>query len=521
MSVQFIYASGPAACGAADVTVVFVTKDELKQSGAAGQKWVHPQLDEALRQHVAKELFRGEPKETLVMPTLGLLPESHVLFVGITAKDKMTTDSLRDAAAVAAKAATRLKAAAVKQLLPAAVLGGSGTGVGASAGASTFTVKQAAQAMTDGYALGLFVRKTAKKADAKRQSTVASVTFTPAQPLKAAEASNVEAQWKDGIHRGVVFAESVRYARDITNLPGNNLTPQKLAEEAEALAQKYNLDYEIFDEVAAAEEGMGGLLGVGQGSIHPPRMVVIHYEGAPGDDEKWGLIGKGITFDTGGICIKPKVGMEEMISDMGGAATVLGVVRILGELRPAMNAVIVIPTAENMPSDRAFKPGDVLTMMNGTTVEIVNTDAEGRLVLADGLTTALRRGATKLIDVATLTGAVLVALGDVATGSVTNDEPLHQQVIAASQLTGERIWPLPAFPEFRRQLDSDAADMKNGGSRYGAASIAGLFIGAFTEEKPWVHLDVAGTAWLERDKVWEVKGATGVMVRTLGELFTQ
>ncbi|AZN42938.1 leucyl aminopeptidase [Paenibacillus albus] len=521
MSVQFIYANGPAACGTVDVTVVFVAKDELKQPAAAKGGWVHPQLDEALRQHAAKELFRGEAKETLVMPTLGMLPESHVLFVGISAMDKLTTDGLRDAAAVAAKAATRLKAATVKQLLPTAVLGGGGAasaGAGGASHAAAFTNSQAAQAMTEGYALGLFVRKTAKKADAKRQSTVAAVTFSPVQPQKAAD---VEAQWKAGIQRGVVFAESVIYARDVTNLPGNKLTPQALAEEAEALAQKYNLDYEIFDEIAAAEEGMGGLLGVGQGSIHPPRMVVIHYEGAPGNDEKWGLIGKGITFDTGGICIKPKLGMEEMISDMGGAATVLGVVRILGELRPAINAVIVIPTAENMPSDRAFKPGDVLTMMNGTTVEIVNTDAEGRLVLADGLTTALRRGATKLIDVATLTGAVLVALGDVATGTVTNDEGLHQQVITASKLTGERIWPLPAFPEFRRQLDSDAADMKNGGSRYGAASIAGLFIGAFTEEKPWVHLDVAGTAWLERDKVWEVKGATGVMVRTLGELFTQ
>ncbi|REE85178.1 leucyl aminopeptidase [Paenibacillus taihuensis] len=398
----------------------------------------------------------------------------------------------------------------MKQLIPAAVIGGGGSGVSSSA-----------QAMTEGYALGLFVRKTAKKADAeaKRKSSVETVTFTPAQPPQDAGAA--AAQWTAGIQRGVVFAESVIYARDVTNLPGNKLTPQALAEEAEKLAQKYNLDYEIFDEIAAAEEGMGGLLGVGQGSINPPRMVVIHYEGAPGKVDKWGLIGKGITFDTGGICIKPKLGMEEMISDMGGAASVLGVVRILGELRPAINAVIVIPTAENMPSDRAFKPGDVLTMMNGTTVEIVNTDAEGRLVLADGLTTAIRRGATKLIDVATLTGAVLVALGDVATGSVTNDDQLHEQVVAASKLAGERIWQLPAFPEFRRQLDCDAADMKNGGSRYGAASIAGLFIGAFTEDKPWVHLDIAGTAWLERDKVWEVKGATGVMVRTLGELFTQ
>jgi leucyl aminopeptidase len=210
--------------------------------------------------------------------------------------------------------------------------------------------------------------------------------------------------------------------------------------------------------------------------------------------------------------------MEEMISDMGGAAAVLGAMRIIGELKPAVNVVAVIPTAENMPSDRALKPGDILKTMSGLTVEVVNTDAEGRLVLADGLTTAIRRGATKLIDVATLTGAVGVALGNVATGAVTNDEMLLQQVILASKRAGERIWPLPSYPEYRKQLDSDAADLKNIGGRLGGAITGGLFIGAFSEEKPWVHLDIAGTAWLERDRSWESKGGTGVMVRTLGEL---
>ena len=225
-------------------------------------------------------------------------------------------------------------------------------------------------------------------------------------------------------------------------MPGNKLTPEMLAEEAERLANTYNLDCEIIDEWTAAEQGMGGLLGVGQGSVNPPRMVVIHYEGAPESEETWGIIGKGITFDTGGISLKKPLGMEEMISDMGGAAAVLGAVRIIGELKPKVNIIAVIPTAENMPSDRAIKPGDVLKMMNGTTVEVVNTDAEGRLVLADGLTTAIRRGATKLVDVATLTGAVMVALGDVATGAVTNDEVLQQEVILASKRAGERIWPL-------------------------------------------------------------------------------
>ncbi|WP_308635885.1 leucyl aminopeptidase [Paenibacillus silvisoli] len=511
MSARFTYGTKSqtnAADAPFDAVVTFISKEELKTPAAAGSGWIHPQLDEAVRKQAEKELFRGDPKETLVLPTLGLIPEAHVIYVGIASPDHLTVDGLRDAAAAAAKAAKKLKAVGIQQQLPQSL----------SVGSAVFTVSQAAQAMTEGYVLGLYTRKTEKKNDARRHHHVSRVAFTRTEPIPEPLATAASEQWERGIRRGTVFAEAVLYARDLTNLPGNKLTPAVLAEEAETLAKGYGLKVEIMDEKACGEQGMGGLIGVGQGSIHPPRMIVIHYDGAPGQDDKWGIIGKGITFDTGGISLKNRLGMEEMISDMGGAAAVLGVVRVLAELRPQLNAVIVVPTAENMPSDRAFKPGDVLTMMNGTTVEIVNTDAEGRLVLADGLTTAIRNGATKLIDVATLTGAVMVALGDLATGILTNDEAFQQQVVLASKRAGERLWPLPAFPEFRRQLDSDAADMKNGAGRYGGASIGGLFIGAFAEEKPWVHLDIGGTAYLERERSWETKGGTGVMVRTLGEL---
>ncbi|QHT62706.1 leucyl aminopeptidase [Paenibacillus lycopersici] len=519
MGIQFTYGPGAndAPADGFDVVVAFVSKLELNGGGP----WIHDALDEAMRQHAAKELFKAEPKETLVLPTLGLYPAAHVVYVGIDPPECLTTDGLRDAAAAAAKAAKRLKAAAVKQLLPACLSGSvpeaaEGT---QSLPAQAFTLKQAAQALTEGYLLGLHARKTAKRADARRQPLVASVAFEQTAALSDDEAAAAAAaEWEAGIRRGTVFAEAVMYARDLTNLPANALVPAQLADEAQRLAAGCGFDCEIIDETAAEAQGMGGLIGVGKGSVHPPRMIVIRYEGNPDDADRWGIVGKGITFDTGGISLKKGPGMEEMISDMGGAAAVLGLVKIFGELKPRCNAVFVIPTAENMPSDRAYKPGDVLTMMNGTTVEIVNTDAEGRLVLADGLTTAIRGGATKLIDVATLTGAVLVLLGSLATGSVTNDEALQQQVIAASKLAGERIWPLPPYAEFRRQLDSEAADMKNGAGRYGAASIGGLFIGAFAEDKPWVHLDIAGTAWLERDRSWEAKGGTGVMVRTLGEL---
>ncbi|BBH24841.1 putative cytosol aminopeptidase [Paenibacillus baekrokdamisoli] len=492
----------------ADAIVRFISREELKREDTDEAQWVHPQMDAALREHFEKELFKAEPKEVLCLPTLGLLPAAYVIYVGISSQLGLTTNGLRDSAAAAAKAARRVKAVAIQQLVQDSLYLGS----------LEYTASQAAQALTEGYTLGLFTRKTEKKEDEKRQATVESVLFSPIEGGASKEAAASAEAWQTGIRRGTVFADSVKFARDLTNLPGNKLTPEMLAEEAETLARTYSLDCEIIDEWTAAEQGMGGLLGVGQGSVNPPRMIVIHYHGAPEHEETWGFIGKGITFDTGGISLKKPAGMEEMISDMGGAAAVLGAMRIVGELRPQVNVIAVIPTAENMPSDRAIKPGDVLKMMNGTTVEVVNTDAEGRLVLADGLTTAIRRGATKLVDVATLTGAVMVALGDVATGSVSNDEVLQQEIILASKRAGERIWPLPTYPEFRKQLDSDAADMKNSGSRFGGASTGGLFIGAFAEERPWVHLDIGGTAWLEHDRSWEVKGGTGVMVRTLGEL---
>ncbi|QYR22856.1 leucyl aminopeptidase [Paenibacillus sp. sptzw28] len=502
MSVQFTYGADN---GEFDTIVCFVSSEELKRDGASEAEWVHPQLDEALRDHFARKLFKAEPKETLALSTLGLLPASYVVYVGISHAG-LSPDELRDAATAAAKAAKRLNAKAVKQILPRETCTGS----------QEYSISQAAQAMTEGYTLGLFARRTEKKDDERKQTTVQTVAFAP--PGEFAGSEQAGGQWEAGIRRGVIFAESVVFARDLTNLPGNRLTPEMLAEEAETLARTYGLDCEVMDEWSAAEQGMGGLLGVGQGSVNPPRMIVLHYAGAADNEETWGLIGKGITFDTGGISLKKAEGMEEMISDMGGAAAVLGAMRIIGELKPAVNVVAVIPTAENMPSDRALKPGDILKTMSGLTVEVVNTDAEGRLVLADGLTTAIRRGATKLIDVATLTGAVGVALGNVATGAVTNDEMLLQQVILASKRAGERIWPLPSYPEYRKQLDSDAADLKNIGGRLGGAITGGLFIGAFSEERPWVHLDIAGTAWLERDRSWESKGGTGVMVRTLGEL---
>lgn len=502
MRTHFTYEAA-ATAGSADAIVRLINAAELKAGSMA--QWVQPQIDEAVRGLFAKGLFKAEPQQTETLSTLGLHSASHIIFAGYD--EQAGVDGLRLAAAAAANALKRVKAQTAQIRLPEAIVS-----------SADYTLQQAAQALVEGLSLAVYDRLPDLR-QTKQRYALSHVSFVPA--AGAAVPSDIAEQWNEGIAIGQLYAEGVMVARDLTNMPGNKLVPEALAAHAEELARDYDLDIEVLDEWSAAEQGMGGLLAVGQGSIHAPRMIVLHYKGAPDQEEAWGLIGKGITFDTGGISLKKGPGMEEMISDMGGAAAVLGAMRIIAELKPEVNVIAVIPTAENMPSAQAFKPGDVIKMMNGLTVEIVNTDAEGRLVLADGLTTAIRRGATQLVDVATLTGAVMVALGTEATGAVTNNEALMQQVSQAAVRSGERIWQLPAYPEYKRMLRSDAADLKNSGGRYAGATTGGLFIGAFAEDLPWVHLDIAGTAFLDKSRGIEPKGATGVMVRTLVELVTK
>lgn len=493
------------AANAAGAVVRLTGSDVLNGGNADAAGFGLPeQLAEAAVKLCRGGLFKGEPGDSHIIPTLGTMQADYAILIG-TGRGTADPEALRRAGAAAAKACKRLKVDSVCVLVDGSLL----------AGNSSCAPAEAGHALAEGFALGA-ARRIAQRKEQPAEAEL-HVTFAP---LIAVDAAAIES-FGDGLRRGELFGRAVAEARRLTNLPGNMLTPEMLALEAESLANETGLEIEVIDEWTAAEQGMGGLLGVGQGSANPPRMIVLHYEGAPESKEKLGLVGKGITFDTGGISLKRADGMEEMISDMAGAAAVLGAMRIIAEMKPAVNVVAVIPAAENMPSDRALKPGDVLTTMSGLTVEVVNTDAEGRLVLADGLTTAIRRGATKLIDVATLTGAVMVALGDVATGAVTNDETFLEELIRVSRSTGERIWQLPSYPEFRKQLDSDAADLKNSGGRYGGTITGGLFIGAFAEDRPWIHLDIGGTAWLFKERGWDPKGATGVMTRTLAAYVLQ
>src|SRR3989441_6430720 len=326
---------------------------------------------------------------------------------------------------------------------------------------------------------------------------------------------------KRGAERGRIIGESVNFTRDLANEPGVFMTPTILAERAKEVAKKFGMSVDVLDQKRMEKLGMGSLLGVARGSDEPPKLIVLTYE--PRDEaigtkgELLALVGKGITFDSGGISIKPGENMELMKYDMTGAATVIGTMRAIAQLKPSIPVLGVAPCSENLPSGKATKPGDILRAMTGKTIEVINTDAEGRLVLADAIAYAKKLGATKIIDMATLTGAVSIALGDVNTAILGTDQTLIDEVIAAGTEVGEKFWQLPLDDEYTKQIKSDIADIKNVGGKKAGTITAAAFLKEFSEETPWAHLDIAGTAWGDPATPYRSKGPTGVAVRTLVE----
>jgi len=323
-----------------------------------------------------------------------------------------------------------------------------------------------------------------------------------------------------GVDRGRVIAEAQNFSRDLANEPANVLTPMVLAEHAKKMAAEFGLECEVLDQDRMRQLGMGALLGVAQGSAEPPALIVIRYKpaSAPKSKDHLGLIGKGVTFDTGGISIKPSEGMEKMRYDMAGGAAVLGAMRAIAQIKPSIPVTALVPTVENMPGSKAQRPGDIVTSLSGKTVEVLNTDAEGRLILIDALTYAQRLGCTHLVDAATLTGAIVVALGSVNVGAFTNNEAFLNKLLAAAKVEGEKTWQLPMDEEYKELLKSSFADLHNIGGRSGGSITAAWFIRDFVGETPWVHLDIAGTAWLDDAKPYMAKGATGVGLRTFVRL---
>jgi leucyl aminopeptidase len=353
------------------------------------------------------------------------------------------------------------------------------------------------------------------KTERKEDRSVESFAIAGVQSAVEAEA---------GIAYGRIVSEAQNFTRSLVNEPSNKLTPRLLADRAEAMAREAGLSVEIFDEKKIADLKMGALLSVAQGSAEPPRFIVVTYTPASAatDAPVLGLVGKAVTFDTGGISIKPAEGMEKMKYDMAGGATMLGVMRALAALQPAAKVICCVPATENMPGGRAQKPGDIQIAMAGKSIEVVNTDAEGRLILADGLTYARERGCTHLVDAATLTGAIVVALSNVNVGVFGSDEAFTQKVLSSARTCGEKMWPMPLDDDYREMIKSYIADIQNVGSGKGGGAItAAAFLKEFAEATPWVHLDIAGTAWLDEAKPWAAKGATGVAVRTLVDLATK
>jgi leucyl aminopeptidase len=350
---------------------------------------------------------------------------------------------------------------------------------------------------------------------------------TGEKEAQALEAFAVAATGADGsmdgtLDRALVIAHAQNYARMLASEPANRMTPGILAQRAREMCRGEALQCEVLDESTMRQLGMGALLAVAQGSAEPPALIVLRYrpieeaEGAP----HLGLVGKGVTFDSGGISIKPSENMDKMKFDMCGGAAVLGAMQAIARLRPSIPVTAFIPAVENMPGSRAQRPGDIVTTLSGKTVEVLNTDAEGRLILADALTYAQQQGCTHLVDAATLTGAIVVALGHVNTGVFGNDDALLEKVLAAARDEGERVWPMPLDEEYKEQLKSPFADIPNIGTRWGGAITAAMFLKEFADPLPWVHLDIAGTAWLEEKTPQMAKGPTGVGVRTFVRLAT-
>jgi leucyl aminopeptidase len=323
---------------------------------------------------------------------------------------------------------------------------------------------------------------------------------------------------KRGVERGRIIGESVNFTRDLANEPGGYMTPTIMAERAREVANEFGLSVDVLDEARMEQEGMGSLLSVARGSDEPGKLIILKYTPSNVAEDSEGLlafVGKGITFDSGGISLKPGENMELMKYDMSGGATVMGAMRAIGQMKPTIPVLGVIPCAENLPSGKATKPGDVVRAMTGKTIEVINTDAEGRLVLADAIAYAKKLGATTIVDMATLTGAVSIALGDVNVAVLGTDQELIDEIIAAGKEAGEKFWQLPLDKEYSKQIKSDIADIKNVGGRKAGTITAAAFLKEFADGVSWAHLDIAGTAWGDEAKPYRSKGPTGIAVRTL------
>jgi leucyl aminopeptidase len=485
---------------AADAVVVNLFKGVTQPGGATGA--LDKALGGALRDLIANGELQGELNETVVFHPRGAIPGRRVIVVGLGVPADLRLDSVRQAAAAAAQAASRAGAHTLATIVH-------------GAGAGSLKTADAAQATVEGTLLGLY-RYSAPGArrDEGLSRTIDALALVE---FDAAKIPDIEA----GVRIGQAMGEATCLARDLANQPANVLTPTALAEVAQRIAGSYGMLCRVLDREQMAELGMGALLSVARGSEQPPRFIVLEYN-PPGHeaDRPIVLVGKGITFDSGGISIKPAERMEEMRGDMSGAAAVLAAMQVTGAIGLNRRVIAVVPAAENMPSGHASRPGDVVAAMNGLSIEIISTDAEGRLILADALAYAQRYQPLAIVDVATLTGGIVVALGHYLTGVFANEDHLWEIIYGTGEAAGEPMWRMPLEPVYDRQIKTSFADVKNSGGRPASPVTAARFLSRFVGEHAWAHLDIAGTHWWEAEitypkKPYYVRGNTGVGVGTL------
>jgi len=456
-------------------------------------------LDGGISQLITQGEIKGKLGENTLIHSLGKLPATRVVIAGLGKESELTQDRIRGAVAGTCQ---MLRGKNVKSI----------TTVPQGAGVAGITHEAAAQAIAEGALLGLYTfrRHITKEPE---HGEIEKLTIVEA------DQSNL-ISLEQGCRKGEVMAKATILARDMVNEPSNYMTPTDMAQEASKVAETYGLSVEVLDKERMEELGMGALLGVARGSHQPPKFIILNYKGRDSDEIDIALVGKAITFDSGGISLKPAANMGEMKGDMSGGAAVIAAMAAIAQLKPVINVMALVPATENLPGGSALKPADILTAMGGKTIEIVSTDAEGRLILADALGYARKHEAKRIVDVATLTGACVVALGTVTTGVFGNNQELVDQVIASGAEAGEKMWQMPIYDEYKEQNKSSVADIKNTGGRNAGAITAALFVGEFAGDTPWVHLDIAGTNMIDKPRKYEVKGATGVPVRTLVNLVT-
>lgn len=480
-----------------DVVIVNLFDDVKIPSGATGA------IDKALDGLIAKEVieidkFKAKLGSTTVLPTYTKIPARKVVIVGLGKREKFDINSVRKAAAEAIKACKKLKAEKVCSILH-------------GAGTATLPAKMCAQAITEGsilanYSFDKYKTQEDKEDENNDEAKIKINEFTIVE-YDSTKLKDIE----DGIKIGEAIANATNFARDLVTEPASFMTPSKLAEKA----LEIGLECRIFDQPEIEAMGMNAFLGVARGSAEPPKFIRITYKPESTPTKRIAIVGKGLTFDSGGLDLKTSAGMLDMKMDMSGAAAVLGIMKALKTLKVDVEVMGIVPACENMPDGNSYKPGDVLKAKSGKTIEVNNTDAEGRLILADALCYAVEQKPDEIIDLATLTGAVVIALGSYCAAIMGNNQDIIDKFMDKTKNSGEKLWQLPLFEEYKKYLKSDIADIKNAGSREAGSSVGGMFLQEFVDDTPWTHLDIAGAVMLDKDFFENPKGYTGFGVRSV------